>query len=326
MLQCRVVTLLSGWAGYKKTGLFLISYLNGLLVPSGACDDVGFFLYAPMMASFLNIGPLQAAFLLFTILIVVFMVIVGFSFLFFTQSFLGYAVIVIGLYRLFACVKQIADIYIVYMFVFITVPLLLVALEKKKENLFLWAAGLTGFVCAFANNMRILSALPVVLFFLIILVFNTLLKRSQKMIALGLFLVGYSIPYGHMQYVLHQRKVFLTECGAMPQKDPIQHTFWHNMYIGFGFLSNQHGITWHDGCGEAHARKVIPGVEVGSQAYEATIRDLIFNLIKTDRYFVLITLFTKLGVLLFFFLLFFIGIKFLDLLGQLLEFCRRIFR
>ena len=137
MLPGRVATLLGVWAGYKKTGLFLIYYAHNILSPCGMSDDLGLFLYVPLLSSFLQCDPCTGSTIFFGGMIALFIAVTGYSFYQLTQSVLGYVVIVAGFYRLMGPVRQFIDVYIVYMFVFITVPLLLVALEKKQQHLFL---------------------------------------------------------------------------------------------------------------------------------------------------------------------------------------------
>ena len=304
MIAGRIANLLATFFSYKKYGIFLLREKNGVISALNCCDDLGFFTYVPMISSALSIDPIIGSKILFFGIIGLFFTVVGISFIVLSRTINGYGVITLGLYRLIAPLRHLNDVYIAYILPFLAIPLLLLALEKKHKKLFLvsfFIAGLTGGI---ADVMRIYAFLPVIVFFLIILIFNSTFRRYKKILPLLALMSGYAIPYAHFKYVIHKRDTFLEQRNAKEEETSNMHVFWHNMYIGFGYLANKHDITWNDSCGEAHAREVIPGVEVGTQAYERTIRNLIFNLIKTDRYFVFITLFAKLGAVLFFFFLY----------------------
>jgi hypothetical protein len=306
MLPGRIVNLVATFAAYTKYGVLLLYEKTAILSPLKCCDDLGLFMYVPLISSLFSVDPLVGTKIFFFSVVALFFIVTGGSLFFLSRTMLGYGVVACGLYRLMAPLKQLSDVYIAYMVPFLSIPLLLLALEKKHKNLFLISFFMCGLVGGFSDIIRIYAALPVIVFFLIILVFNSTFVRFKKVIPLAVLLLGYAIPYAHFTYVIHQRDIFLKQHAFGLDEDLENiHVFWHNMYIGFGFLDNKYGIVWEDSCGEAHARKVIPGVEVGTQAYESTIRDLIVNLIKTDRYFVANVLFAKLGVLLFFFLLYF---------------------
>ena len=304
MLPGRIVNLVATFAAYTKYGVLLLYEKSAILSPLKCCDDLGLFMYVPLISSLVSVDPLVGTKIFIFAVTALFFIVTGGSLFFLSRTMLGYGVVACGLYRLMAPLKQLSDVYIAYMVPFLSIPLLLLVLEKKHKNLFLISFFVCGLVSSFSDIIRIYASFPVIVFFLIVLLFNSTFVRFRKAIPLAFLLLGYAIPYGHFRYVLHQRDAFLAREGIAKGEVSNAHVFWHNMYIGLGFLANKHDIIWNDSCGEAHARKIIPGVEVGTQAYESTIRDLIVNLIKTDRYFIANVLFAKLGILLFFFLLY----------------------
>ncbi len=305
MLPGRIATILNSFFSYKKYGVLLLVENKGIPSALSCCDDLGLYMYIPFLSSLLSFDPLSTCTMFFSTITILFFIVVASAFFSIVKDKAGYAVIAFGLYRLMHPLKELSDVYLAYILPFMALPLVLVAIEKKNKKLFLASFFLCGFVGSFSNIIRIFSFLPVFVFFIILLVFNTLYNRYKKIVPLLLLLIGYSIPYIHFKYVLYKRDFFLEQKNNKQQDIPTRHVFWHNMYLGFGFLKNKYDISWEDSCGERHARQVVPGVEVGSPVYEKTIRDFILNLIKTDRYFVCNTLFAKLGVLIFFFFLYF---------------------
>ncbi len=305
MLKSRIFNLLNTFYAYKKYGQLLLFSNQNIVSKLSCCDDLGLFMYVPFFSSLFGLDPIVGSKFFFLGLLSIFFLIIGVCFFSLVKNIGAALAVSFGLYRLIHPFYELSDVYLGYVLPFVAIPLLLVSLEKNNKKLFLTSFFVAGLVGSFSDILRILSSTPVIVFFLIILLFNTLYTRYKKIIPLLFLLAGYSIPYVHFNYVLHQRDLFLKNNHYQQQDVPIQHVFWHNMYIGFGFLKNNHDITWEDSCGERHAREIVPGVEVGSPVYEKTIRNLIFNLIKNDRYFVANTLFAKFGILIFFFCLYF---------------------
>ncbi len=83
------------------------------------------------------------------------------------------------------------------------------------------------------------------------------------------------------------------------------HVFWHNIYIGFGFLQqgNPDNITYDDSEGEKKVKKIVPGLTIeNTKEYEHILKNEVINLIKNHWQFFIFTLFAKIGILLLFFL------------------------
>ena len=118
------------------------------------------------------------------------------------------------------------------------------------------------------------------------------------------FIIGYLLPVYHFNYEIQRRNVFLKQNNiSLPNRE--SHVFWHNIYTGFGFLQNEYGIEWKDECAIKAALAVNPQAEYPYKLYEQTIKNLLFKLCKEKRYFVLTTIFAKLGVVFYYFLIYF---------------------
>jgi hypothetical protein len=59
-------------------------------------------------------------------------------------------------------------------------------------------------------------------------------------------LVGFVLPLLYMQHVMDTRDAFLK--AHQPNYHPVlrQHPFWHTVYIGLGYLSNDYGLAYKD--------------------------------------------------------------------------------
>lgn len=58
------------------------------------------------------------------------------------------------------------------------------------------------------------------------------------------------------------------------------HPLWHSVYLGLGYLPNAWGIRWRDSVGFATARRVDPGVVLGSPEYERILRHRYFQIVE----------------------------------------------
>ena len=78
---------------------------------------------------------------------------------------------------------------------------------------------------------------------------------------------------------------------------PQEHPFWHNAYIGLGYLPNKYGISWNDAVAADAAERANPGVVFVSKAYEATLRHLYIGILRSDPGLALKTFWVKLRML-----------------------------
>jgi hypothetical protein len=78
---------------------------------------------------------------------------------------------------------------------------------------------------------------------------------------------------------------------------PTQHPFWHNAYIGLGYLPNKYGIEWNDSVSADAVQRDRPGTGFLTKEYEATLRHRYFQIAKNDPTFVLRNFWTKSRVL-----------------------------
>lgn len=74
------------------------------------------------------------------------------------------------------------------------------------------------------------------------------------------------------------------------------HLFWHNAYIGLGYLPNPYGLAWDDLVGARAAESAAPGVRYRSIEYEKVIEGLYIDILRKDPGFVVDNVTTKLEV------------------------------
>jgi hypothetical protein len=75
---------------------------------------------------------------------------------------------------------------------------------------------------------------------------------------------------------------------------PNEHPFWHNAYIGLGYLPNRYGIAWNDSVAVDAVQREHPGTVFVSHQYETTLRHLYLRLFHHDPGFVIRNFWLKL--------------------------------
>jgi hypothetical protein len=127
------------------------------------------------------------------------------------------------------------------------------------------------------------------------------IDKKNKIIFLSAVLIGASLIWS--MYRLEQKKYqeFTVSQGLESIKP--EHLLWHAVYCGFGFLKfmNPDKIVFDDACAErkaAELKKKYP-----EKSYEELLRNEVFRLVREERFFIIQTIFAKIGVLILFLLI-----------------------
>jgi hypothetical protein len=291
---------------YTQYKVPLVGGSLGKFFPGVYSDDLGTYLYVPIIADWFNLDTLLAAYYFFLSLACVF-IFLSLSALFsINKNWAGRAIVFLLFIPFFLKIITFSDSYSAYIFSLSPTLPLLASINKQSKKYFIGTFLLAGFVAIVSHILRKYSCLPLLLFLLVILVFEPLFKRKIKLYALLAFLAGASVPYAHFLYSLHQQSVFLTTHGySNIDLDP-GYGIWHTVYLGFGFTQNKYGIVRQDACAYEAAKKVDSTVTTpGKPKCEKIMKNIVFNLIKKDRHFVLTSFFARFGIAVMFFLLWF---------------------
>ncbi len=80
---------------------------------------------------------------------------------------------------------------------------------------------------------------------------------------------------------------------------------WHSIYIGFGFLKyDKLNIDYNDQCAMDKVESVDPNILFASKKYCEILRQEVFKILMNYPFFAIRTVFAKIGVILFYILLF----------------------
>jgi hypothetical protein len=188
------------------------------------------------------------------------------------------------------------------------VPLLLRHMTSEHEDHAFWrysvALGLAGFIFGCTHLVRSHSATGLMLFTIILLLFGTAVRAWHKRLLLvAMVLVGFVLPLLYMQHVMDTRDAFLKAHQPNYHQVLRQHPFWHTIYIGLGYLSNDYGLAYKDIVAAKKAHELAPDAPYCSPEYETALKTAVIELLRKAPVFVAETLAAKFGVVLIYFLL-----------------------
>lgn len=289
---------------YQKVGIPLLKFSGKTPIPieQSFGGEIGAFYFVPFIASFLKVSSSDAALIFFTSLIsfgvftstCFFFVLaenkVSKTLAFILPSFLGLLCYAVG------------DVYCVYFFITALFLPLFFLLESKSYSFLLIYSVFFGVIGFYANFVRSHSFLPLIVAFLVIICMHFDFKKSIFLIVL--LCIGHYIGHLHIQYVISQRNDYLRENGYKIEKTNKQHTFWHAVYAGCGFISNDKNLYFSDSCSANAVAQINSSVPYLSPEYESILKHNVLRIMFKSPHYFMRVIFAKLGVLLYFFFLF----------------------
>jgi hypothetical protein len=292
-------------SGYEKTGVPLVAFGGNTLKPAGVGDDIGLYYFIPKISHLLGISLDQSinVILISVILVSLSLGVIG-SFLYFRRRAIQWlAVVELALLALVSYFVN--GIYVILSSIVIAiVPLFLYfAGQRRISSKFIIFLIFAGLVIGITHHLRSHAGTGVLIFMTIILLTSIQIHWKQKSILILLLVVSVSAPMIYFDNIMKQRDIYLAKNNAIYEPFTRGHVFWHSFYIGFGFLSNEYGIKYKDETGIEKVRSISPRTRYPSQAYEAIVRGEVFRLIKKHPLFVTQTIFAKLGIIMFYFLI-----------------------
>jgi hypothetical protein len=174
--------------------------------------------------------------------------------------------------------------------------------QRRTSIWFVGFAVLLGAAVGAGHWVRGHAGTPLLLFVLVSLVLCADRPWRRRAVILAAVAAGLLIPTVCFHSIVAERDRYLAE--VRPGYEPVtaRHPVWHNVYLGFGFLRNDHSITYLDDVAVTRVQQLQPGVIYMSTEYQRVLRGEVFRLLREDPWFVLRTLGGKFGVLLRFLL------------------------
>ena len=301
LMPARYQQLRRAFEGFQRTGVPLVAFDGNSFYGAGFSDDPGEYYLIPKLASFLDLKlPTAIDVFLGTILCMSFLVgLVGFFFLF--RRSLSRMVAFIGLFLLFLGTFREGDVYVVLSSTAVAlVPWLLYLVRRGVADgwFFTFASG-AGLCAGVSTLIRSHSGTGFMLFMAIVVLLALRCGWRSRILLIAVALAACAAPSLYFHKLRDRRDAYLNT--VRPARTPIQeqHPFWHSVYIGFGFLSNEIVPAYSDEVAVNKVAAISPGAHYLSVEYEGVLKNEVFSLIRHHFSFVVLTLAAKLGVICF---------------------------
>ncbi|HEX7243407.1 MAG TPA: hypothetical protein VF263_24195, partial [Longimicrobiaceae bacterium] len=155
-----------------------------------------------------------------------------------------------------------------------------------------------------ADQVRASSGTAVLLFAALVLLLRGTVPAPRRLLLGAALVAGTLLPGVAVRSVVAERDAYLARAGVEHRRPEMGNVLWHSVYIGFGYLPNDRGITYLDEVAMAKVRSVDPRAPYLSPRYTGILRVEVLRLVREEPLFVLRTLAAKGAVVLGFVLLF----------------------
>lgn len=313
IMECRFANLQSVINGFSHTQVPLVLFDGTNLLPFVAIDDIGIYVVIPKLVRLFGISLSKAINLFFYTLLFAsfFLALVG-LFLFYqsaiTRLTSALTLSLLGGF-LFIMRNALGDVCLMYLVSGLAiVPLFLYFMYKNtSSSLFYFYLFFTGTFLGTLHYIRAYSGLGTLVFIVTLLLIHAHVNIRKALLLFGLLGAGFACPVIYFTSVIQEYQHYAQQHFPEYEHLSMQHPFWHQAYIGFGFLKwmNDDNIRYEDSFGEATVKSCNPNVTTTQTTeYEAILKEKTLLLFKKQPFFVYYTLFAKLGVLLLFLLIF----------------------
>ncbi len=304
LMECRYNLLQQILAAYGKTKIPLFETTNFIY------DDIGIYILIPKLVYFFGLTLDQGINLFFYSQVYSAFALGLMGFLLLYRS-LANNVITILIFTLFLRFARnyVADVYLEYLIPTLAIIPLFLYFCTKKYNSRLFPAFMffCGILVGFSHYVRAYSSLGVLGFVLCMLFLNEYISIKRKSVLILFLLLGLSLPMCYFMSAIHHYTNHMKQHLSEYDSEQMRHLIWHPIYLGFSFLgyNNSDKIVWDDFFAHKKVQELAPAVTIKqTYEYENVLKNEIFHMIKTQREFVIWTLFAKLGILFWYLLLF----------------------
>ena len=262
--------------------------------PVGVTDDQGLYLYLPLFAQAAGLDSAEEALKWFYIALFAVLALVS-------------PLVFYGLFKsvLAALVAPAAIVFHFDLFVdtdiywitgwcyLLAVPLLLLLYERWGRYSPLLLAGVVA-IGSFATSIRIHAGLPILLGALIVAVLR---RRSLPgLLATAAIVCVAYLSFAAVLMGAREYRDYAVGDPGLSERYPTRHPFWHNAYIGLGYLPNRYGIEWNDAISTEFVRQKDPEAGYLSARYEQILRDEWFRIAREDPGLVARNVLAKFGL------------------------------
>lgn len=303
-MECREILLYATLEVWNAVGVPFLAMINGGLVPLENCigNDPGFFYFVPYLAKTFEISLADAVWWFdFTLVgLGILVAITGFFLL--TKGGIEKIIVMAAVLAAGYVAWATGNEHIPGFFAFCFFPLMIVLILKKHRTIFPYFL-CVGFIIAFSDSIRMYTGTALGIAALSLYFLSTKSIRSTIVCAV-LMTVGFGAYSVWFSSIINQRNCYLDGQNIEHGTFTFQHPFWHSIYIGLGFITNDLGLNYADECAEQRVKTVKSEVVYCSPEYEEILKKEVLEMCKHHFQFILRVLFAKSGVLLFYLLKF----------------------
>ncbi len=220
----------------------------------------------------------------------------------FAKTWSGKLIALVGVCVMAWIAWLVGDEYILSFTTAACIPLILYVFEKKNNVVLCMMLSIAGLMVVYANFCRIhTGTLLALVIGLRLLLYKE--KIRTKLFLGAFFIVGFFFANHSISSLFSQRNEYFKQCGYVATSTQHQHTFWHNLYPGFGFIENDKNLYFSDNCSAQKVASIDPDAVYLSPEYNAVLKREVASLVLHAPHFVMRVLFAKLGVLFYYLLL-----------------------
>jgi hypothetical protein len=291
-------------AGYRATGVPLTALKGGRIIAAGGSDDIGLYYALAKLTDWFHIGLDAAIYVLFLNVVVISVSLGSLGFIFLWQRWPDRIASIVALAAGSLLTYLIAgDVYMLPFFVPIMIIPWVLYFRRSTSLFFLVALALCiGIASGMAGAARLDSALPALLFTLLLFAFGYVVRWRVKLLLVSVLVLAALLPALFLKQQLARRDAFHAASDTQYRAPSGRHVIWHDVYIGLGFLSNPYIAGYCDQEAAKAVRTVSSTALYPSREYESIIRGKVVELLKRDPKLVLFTVFSKVAVVVFMFI------------------------
>ncbi len=287
MMPWRLENLQATIDGFLASGSLLATKVGDAYGRADVSDDPGLYLFAAPLGAWLGLDAAQTATLFFLGILALAVVAgsLGVWWAFGTPLSRGIGVVALGALAIVAA--KVGDVYVVSTAVLMAfVPWLLAVVRERSMRALLVFAALAGLLGGGSNLIRSHSSTALAIVALAAFALATWAPTKMRALAAVVLLATMLIAPAGLSLVHRQRDAFLATVEELPPIAASGHPLWHSVYIGLGYVPNDHGITYLDEVAFAFVQERAPGALSGSKESESILRAEVFRLATTDPAFV----------------------------------------
>jgi len=286
--------------GYQLTGTALISQTGQGLGPAGVSDDIGAYYFIPKIAVTFALTLDQTIELFYGLMMAGAVVLSAAGFILFFRSWASVLItpLVLGVLGYISFAK-VGDVYLVSCALPMAIVPLFSWLAKvdKGGSVLTGFSGISGVCIGLAHYMRAHAGTGLLLYLCAAIFWHLGAARARRIATFGVLIAGVLMGHLFFQALIVERDRYLLVHAPGALSAITGHPFWHSIYIGFGFLSNDYGIQYLDQIAIEKVRSIAPSAKYLSEEYEITLRQEVMRLVAAHPLFTSMTLFAKSGVI-----------------------------